>query len=180
MSDIDDFAEKLLEEAKGFLEMAKGAKRTEAKDAYLHAALSLGFCAFEAHVNAIADDFFSRKELNPLERSILAERDYKLEDGVFVIQNTLKMYRLQDRIEFMHRRFSGKPLKKTDTWWSEIKKGLTIRNDLAHPKAAHAITDKAVEQALRAIIDTLSVLYRAIFKREYPPKRRGLDSSLVL
>src|SRR5215210_8186132 len=34
--------------------------KQEGIDAYLHAALNLAFSAFEAHINAIADDFLTR------------------------------------------------------------------------------------------------------------------------
>jgi hypothetical protein len=38
---------------------------------YLHAALLLGYCALEAHVNNVAADFADRPELTVLEQSIL-------------------------------------------------------------------------------------------------------------
>lgn len=63
MTNVDEFSRVLLEEAKRFFERAVDEKSDEGKTAYLHGALILGFCALEAHVNAIADDFLVRDEL---------------------------------------------------------------------------------------------------------------------
>ena len=81
MADIDAFGRQLWEEAKAFFEKARKTTASPAKQAYLHAALNLGFCAFEAHINAIADDFLTIETLTPHERSILAEQKVELEDG---------------------------------------------------------------------------------------------------
>jgi hypothetical protein len=56
---LPKFASTLLEEAKRFIEKATEAKEPAAKLAYLHAGLLVGFAAFEAHVNAMCDDFLS-------------------------------------------------------------------------------------------------------------------------
>lgn len=127
MSDIDEFSRSLLEEAKRFLEKAKDATGAPGETAYLHAGLALGFCALEAHINAIADDFLTRDDLPILERSILAELDYKLEHGEFTLTQKLKMYRLEDRYEFLYRRFSGAPVDKSSSWWPRLKASLAGR-----------------------------------------------------
>src|SRR5882724_8143500 len=111
MPSFDEFSRQLLEEAKRFLEKAKGTK-DPGQSAYLHAALTLAVCALEAHVNAICDDFLIRSDLSILDRSILSERIHELIDGEFKITDRLKMYRLDDRIEFLFRRFSTTPLDK--------------------------------------------------------------------
>jgi hypothetical protein len=119
MSSIDEFAASLLEEAKRFLEKAQDAEDDAEKSAYLNAALMLGFCSLEAHVNAVSDDFAARPELTPLELSILRERDVRLESGEFVLTGT-KIYRLEDRILYLYRRFSAKTLDRKAAWWSDL------------------------------------------------------------
>src|SRR5262249_26974619 len=107
MADIDAFARQLWEEAKAFLEKSRTATGA-ATQAYLHAALNLGFCAFEAHVNGIADDFLTRTDLSPHEQSILSEKKIELENGEFRVSNQFQMYRLEDRLLFFCHRLSKK------------------------------------------------------------------------
>lgn len=179
MSDVDKFSQILFEEAKRFLEKAKTERKEEGRKAYLHAALNLGFCSLEAHINAIADDFLVRSDLDVLERSILSERDFSLKDGKHHLTESLKMYRLEDRVQFIHRRFSGKPLDKSTPWWTDLKEGLKLRNKLTHPKEAPKISDVNVETALQAIVNVLDTLYKAVYHTAYPSARCGLDSTLV-
>jgi hypothetical protein len=109
---LSTFASDLLEEAKRFLEKAGEAAKakSDGKDAFLHAAVMVGFAAFEAHVNAIADDFLARQDLNPHERGLLAERAVELSDGKFQEKPLLKIQRLEDRVLFLCRRFSKSPM----------------------------------------------------------------------
>ncbi len=179
MSDIDKFARQLLEEAKRFFEKARVGNSDESTYAFLHAALMLGFCAFEAHINSVADDFIVRDDLNVLERALLSERDTKLDDGEFTIAPGLKIYRLTDRIEFIFRRFSGSPIDKSEKWWGDLKTALVTRNELTHPKQQAKVNILAVESALKAIIQSLDALYRAVYKKPYPPGPRGLDSTMT-
>ena len=50
MSQIDDFAQSLLEESKRFLEKAQSEESAEGAHAYMHASLMLAFSPLEAHV----------------------------------------------------------------------------------------------------------------------------------
>jgi hypothetical protein len=177
MADFDDFAQTLFEEAKRFLEKAK-EDANEGQVAYLHAAINLGFCALEAQVNGIADDFLTRTELSPHDRSILEEREVRLSDGEYQVSNTLKMFRLEDRIQFIHHRFSNTALDRGASWWSDLKSGLGLRNRLSHPKEAPAIKVTDVERTLAAIIATVNALFNAVYKADYPAVGLGLDSRL--
>ena len=80
--------------------------------AYLHAALLLGYGALEAHINNVAADFADRPDLTVLQQSILQERDIALKSGQFELTHAPKMFRLQDRFEFLYRLFQNQPLKK--------------------------------------------------------------------
>lgn len=179
MAEVDQFARDLLEEAKRFFEKARDEISPEGKQAYLHSAIVLGFCSFEAHINSIADDFLVRPELTVLEKSILSEQDFKFANGEFLLTNSLKMYRLTERVEFLHRRFSGSPLDRSLSCWSQLKTALSTRNELTHPKQQTVMNDEAVKQALQSILDTLEVIYQAIYKKPYPARNRGLDSTMT-
>lgn len=175
MSAIDDFAASLLEEAKRFLEKAQVASDDDARKAFLHAALMLGFCALEAHVNATADEFAERPELSTHERAILLEQDIRFDQGEFKVGG-LRMVSLQDRILFLHLKFGGKPLDRSALWWGDLSNALTLRNKLTHPKEVPAVSVDAVQCAMQAIITGIDVLFQAIYRRPFPVANRGLDS----
>jgi hypothetical protein len=178
MSQIDDFARSLLEEAKRFLEKADDDGEPAANDAYLHAALMLAFCSLEAHVNSIGDDFMSRPEALSLhEQGVLLEQEVRLEGGEFKLRSNLRMIRLEDRIRFLLVRF-GKGVDLQMQHWSHLADATKLRNQLTHPKEAIIITSTTVGRAIQAIIDTLDCLYRAIYKEGFPSAGRGLKSRL--
>jgi hypothetical protein len=179
MATLSTFASDLLEEAKRFLEKASESKQPEAKRAFLHGALMLGFAGFEAHVNAIADDFLSRSDLTAHERGLLAEHVVEMIDGEFRENNRLKMQRLEDRVQFLCRRYSKTPIDRTASYWGEFVDAARLRNNLTHPKGdPPAIGESAVKRALKAIIELLNFLYKSIYKKKLPAYNRGLSSKL--
>jgi hypothetical protein len=178
MNNADIFSRELIEESKCFLEKAKKETGNEAKTAYLHASLFIAFSALEAHLNSIAEDFLGRKDLAVLEKSILFEKQITFEAGEFKLTEQLKMYRLEDRIEFIIRKFSRKPINKNEIWWGKIKQGIHIRNKLTHPRGKEVINDSMVENSIQAILDTLNIIYKAVYKVNYPLRKRGMVSSM--
>lgn len=175
MSEIDEFASSLLEEAKRFLEKAIEADEPESEAAHLHAALMLAFCALEAHTNAIADEFAVRPELTVHEKAVLLEQEVRLDKGQFRVGG-LKMYRLDERILFLHHRFAPSPLDRTEKWWGDLSIAIELRNRLTHPKGKPGVKLEDVKRAIEAIITGLDVLYRAIYRAPFPAANRGLQS----
>jgi hypothetical protein len=179
VSEIDLFANQLLEEAKRFFEKAEESSDVAAKAAHLHACLMLCFCALEAHINAIAEEFSRRPDLSAHERGVLLEREVRLEDGEFKVTDSLRMARLEDRIDFLHTKFSGKPAERSNTSWrGQLSAALTLRNRLTHVRDVPAISETDVKRAVEAVIGTLSALYKAIYKSKFHPAGRGLRSRL--
>jgi hypothetical protein len=179
VAQIDLFANQLLEEAKRFLEKARECSDSTAEAANLHAALMLSFCALEAHINAIGEEFSGRADFSAHEKGILLERDVRLEDGEFRLKPVLKMTKLEDRIEFLHAKFSGKPVDRSSSWWGQLSAATNLRNQLTHAREIPTISQGAVRSACQAIIDALDALYQAIYKRKFPPTGRGLQSRLT-
>jgi hypothetical protein len=180
MPETDDFARSLLEEAKRFLEKAsENNSQPQSCAAHLHAALMLAFCSLEAHVNAIGDDFLERHDTSIHDRGILQELEVRIDAGEFKLTKTIKMMRLDDRIQFLHLRFSGEKLDTFQPWWGQLQEATKLRNKLTHPKEVVPITVEAVEKAIQAIIDTINALYLAIFKKSFPAAGRGLHSTLT-
>ena len=97
MKEIDKFSRSLLEELKRFLQKAE-LEDSEEDRSTLHASLVLGFSALEAYINAIADDLLICKDTPLLDRAILSEKEFVLTNGKFVLNEQLKIYRLEDRI----------------------------------------------------------------------------------
>jgi hypothetical protein len=180
MAALDTFASTLLEEAKRFLEKASESSDSDSRDAYLHSALLLGFVAFEAHVNAIADDFLSNDDLHPYERGLLAEQAVELSDGEFEVKKkTLKMQRLEDRIQFLCRRFSKKPIDRKEPYWSQFIEASRLRNSLTHPKEElPTVSEAAVRRGLTALIELLNVMYLSLYRKGLPAYKRGTESRL--
>lgn len=178
MTEVDAFAAQLLDEARRFLEKAVAESCQEGKAAYLHAALVLGFASLEAHLNSTAEDFLVRDDISPLDRSILSEREISLEHGHWIVSDKLKIYRIEDRLEFIQRRFSRAPIDKASPMWSALKAGLHLRNKLTHPRGAEAITESQTRQALEAVMGILDSLYQALYKRPFPAARRGLETTM--
>jgi hypothetical protein len=180
MAALASFAAELLEEAKRFLEKAAETTDQEGKGAFLHAALMVGFAAFEAHVNAIADDFLSRTDLNPHERGVLAEHAVELVNGEFRERDSLRMWRLEDRVLFLCHRFSKKPVNRTTSSWSDFIEACKLRNSLTHPKGDPPVVGQAaVTRALRAMIELLAFMFTNIYRRKLPAYHRALSSKLA-
>jgi len=181
VAEIDIFATQLLDEAKGFLEKARATSTAKSREAYLHAALNLGFCSLEAHLNAIAEDFLTLSDLSPQERSILLEKKVELENGAFHLTERVQIYRLEDRLLFLCHRFSKKaPLDRKAVYWGQFKDALGLRNSLTHPKEPAIVSETSVERALSAILHVLDVMYRRIYGKKYPGRKRGLQSTIEL
>jgi hypothetical protein len=177
VADIDDFASKLLDEAKRFLEKAAESTGGIASEAFLHASLMLGFSALEAHVNSVADEIAPRPGFTVHERALLLEQEVRLENGAFKMAG-LRMVRLEDRILFLHHRLAGKPLDKSDQWWGDLTSAIALRNRLTHPKGAPNISIKDVQRAIEAIIFAIDAIYKAVFGKPFPFLTLGLHSQM--
>jgi len=178
VADFDVFADQLWEESKRFFEKAADYSDKASSSAHLHAALMLSFCALEARVNSISDEASLRDDLSEHERGLVLEREVRLEDGKFTISNSLKIARLEDRIEFLHTKLSGKPIDRSAEWWGELQTASHLRNALTHAKEVPTITQASVKSALKAILETLDTLSKAIYGKKLPAVDAGLRSNL--
>jgi hypothetical protein len=178
MSDFDAFSGELLEESKRFLEKAAESSDHHGRNAYLHASLMLALSALEARINSIAEVQAKRTDLSVHERGLLLEQEVYLQDGEFQLSNKLKMWRLDERVEFLCVRLSGKALDKSRSWWGQLIEAIRLRNELTHPKAIPEITELSVSNALKAIINAFDELSQAIYRKRYPGARRGLTTKL--
>jgi hypothetical protein len=179
-NNVDAFALSLLEESKRFLEKAKSADPEDAPP-FLHASIFLAFSSLEAHVNAMAEDFAAEfTELTVHEIGLLREKEVRLEDGQFVLSNTLKIVRLEDRIRFICTRFAKKkPVDFSESWWNKLNDAVRVRNDLTHPKGYVALKAEHVADAIEAVIGTLNAMYLGIYGSAFPAAGMRLDTHLT-
>jgi hypothetical protein len=179
MQEIDFFANQLLEEARRFFEKAGEATDAPGKDANLHAALMLSFCALEAHINAVGEEVASRFDLPVHGKAILLEKEVKLENGEFRMTQYLRMAKLEDRIEFLHVSVGAKEIdRSSSSWRGQLSAAVNLRNKLTHAKEVPAISEMDVQRAIEAIIATLDALFRVLYNSGLPSANRGIRSRL--
>ena len=88
------------------------------------------------------------------------------------------MVRVEDRFEFLYRRFQTRTLNKSESWWGSLKAGFDIRNAITHPRIFRTVTEKEVADSLKAVLEAIDILFLAVYKKPYPGKGRQLDSFL--
>jgi hypothetical protein len=176
VSDIDQFASSLLEEAKRFLEKAEESSESDAERAYLHAALMLAFSSLEAHVNSVADEIALRSDISVHSRGVLQEKRVELKKGEFVLLPSQKISRLVDRILILHR--LGLKPNIDGEWHSRLTTATELRNKLTHPKVVPALSTPSVKKAIEAVIETIDEMYLAVYKTRFPAAHRRLHSKL--
>jgi hypothetical protein len=176
--EIDIFANQLLEEARRFFEKAGETTDAPGKGANLHAALMLSFCALEAHINAMGEEVASRFDLPVHGKGVLLEKEVKLENGEFRMTQSLRMAKLEDRIEFLHVTVAAKEIDRSSTSWrGQLSAAINLRNKLTHArKEVPAISETDVQRAIEAIVATLDALFHALYNSGLPSANRGTRS----
>lgn len=180
-NNFDNFTHTLFNEAKFLLEKAKlSSGKPDIESAYLHSSLLLGMSALEAYVNGISLELIEGGfELNLNEKALISEKDIIFNKGTFQLGTKLKMHRLIDRIDFIYCKYSNKSISTQDIWNQNIKQTIKLRNDLVHPKSELTITYSQVESALQNILQTIDVLYKAVYKTHVPIFNYDLLSTLT-
>ncbi|MGO4618571.1 hypothetical protein AB4Z34_01550 [Ensifer sp. 2YAB10] len=178
MSDFIDYSKDLMETAKGFREKASAASDDGLKQAYLRAALLHAFSFLEAHLNYMAEHFETSPMFTLHERGILLEREIVFENGAFSMTAKTKFSRLTDRIELLLFKCSVDLAQAKGTWFSKLKDALKVRNALVHPREAHSLSEEQLTAAMRAILEGVDTLYRAVFKKNLPYTKKGIEGGL--
>ncbi|HCU35991.1 MAG TPA: hypothetical protein DGT21_11250 [Armatimonadetes bacterium] len=185
MTGAHEAGERYLDEAKRFLELAKGCEGSdpEGATAYLRAALLLGAASLEAFIASIAAEFAdapSASNYSLVAMAMLVESEIELNaDGTHTINRAaLKMSRLADRIVVAYRLFAGRPYDRSQSSWGQLNEGLALRNDIVHARELVPLTVRDVERFLQAAIQTLDTVFRGIYRRPFPAAGAKLDSRL--
>lgn len=178
MGTFREYCVELMETAKGFRAKAVGTEEGDAKQAYLRAALLHAFSFLEAHLNYLAEHFEHSRIYSVNEKGVLLERDVIFELGEFSLSTRSKFSRMTDRIELLlGKGTAAQPVEKS-TWFSPLKDSIKVRNALVHPREAHVLTDKQLDDAMKAIMTCVDALYRAALGKSLPYAKKGLDGGL--
>ena len=173
MTDLSGFSRNLLESAKFFLQQGKRERKGKRKQACFRAALYHSLAYVEAQVNDIAEHFTASGPFTMHELGFLLEKVITLKQGRFVMDGSLKMSRLTDRIDLLANHFGEDPVELPR--YELLKDALRRRNALSHPKADIELTDAEVVAAIEASVSVCSRLAKCIFGKDLPYADRGLD-----
>jgi hypothetical protein len=185
-TNIDEAFVTYFEDAKAFLEAAQSRENDNnfrSSDAFCRASLLVGFASFEAFLHSVSMDFVDSQhpDLSIHDVALLREKEVNLDkDGAFEISEKPKFARLEERVLFLYRRFSGKKFDRTKSFWSLLQTGIKLRNEIVHPKECQTLSSKIVSQTLTAILETMNYISLGIYKRKLPIASRGLSSKLEL
>ena len=140
---------------------------------------SLPFCALEAHVNSIGEEFSMAAAFSAHEKGPLLEKDVRLEHGEFQLQAGLRMAKLEESHRApacqMFGQTSGSLIALVGAAFSCCR----FEEQSDARQGGNAISRSAVRGALQAIVDALDAPYQAIYKRKFPPVTQGLQSNLT-
>jgi len=113
-------------------------------------------------------------------KGVLLEKDVKLEGGQFTLTSSLRMAKLEDRIDYLHVSVAGKQIDRSATSWrGQLSSAVNLRNKLTHAREVPAISEADVQRAIEAIIATVDALFRALYNRGLPSASRGMRSKLT-
>ena len=170
MSSFDFFGEMLFDEAKLLFEKAQKARFNREKQLYLHSSLLMGMSALEAYINSICEELVNTEEFNLdlYGKMLLSEKKIELKNGIATLSNQLQMTRLIDKIEYIYCKFSHKKIEQSDKWHDGIHAAINLRNSLVHPKEVVNLNEKQVETALTNILQTVNVIFCAVYKHNVP------------
>lgn len=176
MKTFDQYSLILLEQGKRFLEKAKEDKTEEGKTAFLIVSLLVSFCSLEAFINGIVSDFANWNEFSIHEKALLLEKTVKFDNGEYVISDQLQITRLKDKIELLLHKFNCSKNYRQSEWWSRLSQSADLRNSITHPKEVKQLNDKQIEDAIESIVECLDFIFKAIYKKGFPHKNKGLNS----
>jgi hypothetical protein len=183
---VDEAFVTYFEDAKAFLDMAVSRQKegsNRSSEAYCRASLLVGFASFEAFLHSVSLDFLDSQhpDLSVHDKAFLREKDVSLDkDGCFSVSESNKFARLEDRIIFLYRRFSGKKFDRTKSFWSLLQTGIKVRNEIVHPKECQTIAPKTVAQTLGAILEAMNYISVGIYRTKLPIASRGLSPQVEL
>jgi hypothetical protein len=183
---VDEAFVAYIEDAKAFLDLAESRQKegnTRGAEAFCRATLLVGFASFEAFLHSVSRDFIDsgHPDLTVQDKAFLSEKEVVVDvDGGYALSERNKFARLEERILFLYRRFSGEKFDRTKAFWSVLQLGIKLRNDVVHPRECQQLSPKTVAQTLSAILDTMNYISLGIYKRKLPIACRGLSPQVDL
>jgi hypothetical protein len=183
---VDDAFVAYFEDAKAFLILAQCREKEgngRSVDAFCRASLLVGFASLEAFLCSVATDFIDSRhpDLSVHDLGFLSEKEVNVDvNGAFAISDRTKFSRLEDRILFVYRRFSGTKFDRTKSFWSTLQSGIKLRNEVVHPKNYQSLSPQMVAQSITAVLEVMNYISIGVYKRKLPLASRRLSARLDL
>jgi len=176
MKTFDTYSLQLLEFGKRFLEKGRAETSEDARVAYLISSLLISCSSLEAFINGIIEEIKDWDKFSLHERALLLEKSVCFDDGEFIMTNRLQMSRLKDKIELLLRKFKCKSNYRKESWWSLLNNSIDIKNSLSHPKEIRELKYEQVRNAIESIMDAIDFIFKTIYRKHFPSKKKGFNS----
>lgn len=174
---LGTYAKESWEAAKYALIEARIADEGPKAQLFLRSALWSAVSTLEAELAHAGAHFLDAGRLAKFEVAIIADRKTYFQNGTLEIANTYSGESLIDRYMFFVTTFDSTFVWTEAGWLSELKAAISTRNEITHPKKPVELSVVAIEQALAAILEAISLLYRCAYQAAYPKQRAGLKQS---
>ncbi len=133
---LSELVNNLFQDSKFFLQECKTHSENKPfKGTFARAAILTVWSGFEGWVNKTCQEFSKKtKDLSINEIGFLRERRIKLKKGEFVLTKADKYENIENKIEFLLKRFANKKLDKGGKDWIDFKRAKSLRDSIVHPK----------------------------------------------
>lgn len=164
---IVDLVFALFDDSKYFLNNAKiKESNSSSAETYSRASILVAWAAFEGWVNKTCNDFAETdKKLSSGEIGFLLEKKVELRKGQFVVSGADKYENIENKIDFLLKKFVGYSIDKSKSYWSDFQASKNIRDTLVHPKKHKSINIGIKEAELN--LKTLQYFIKLLSNKLY-------------
>ncbi len=177
--DLGDYLNIMVEYAKAFYQKALITSDGDQQKTFLEISFLLGFSFLEGTLSYIFEHFDRNENFNVFERSILEEKDVKIEKGIPKTFGT-KYRSIEERIQFLLCHFSANQFDFDKSWWQGLMQSIQKRNNILHPKNSSPVLLKDSELFLNSLVEAVDEIYKTVFGTKWPKSKLGVQTSVVL
>ena len=172
-------ANRRFELSKALLDRAKRTADNDLQRSLAEMAITSAFSCLEGMLTHVFEHFVESTAFDIFEQSVMQEKSIRFVCGRPSLTDQ-RFHSIEDRLQFLFWRFSGREFDKNKTWWPHFSSAVGFRNEIMHPKAPSATTVDDAERSLSAIVSAIDDLMMVVFRKRWPKAKRGLTSSLSI
>ena len=161
----------LLKDSQYFLKEAEKHQSNEMlQQRFIRASIISAWSGFEGWINKTCSDFAKTiPNLGIHGIGFLLEKRIELKKGQFELTNSDKYESIENKMEYLLRRFANYTLDKSTKSWKNFVQAKIIRDSIAHPKEGRGTVYSLSDGILT--IDTLRQFLNLLSKRIYRSNR---------